>query len=356
MTKKYNIQLSDLEAILDVLLAYDDDKIVNNDIDTLKTAITRLKNNFNVPDNLTFIEKIARDLSLYGDYKKHYSYVSEFVEQGLLIEEAYKPEYKPIVISHSENIELCRDFFSQHGTFFSNAFEEYCEDIHDRLMFFEPNKYSEGEVHFLETTGDAFVLIPNHPNLTKTSISMHEFEHVIDCFNNPLFYRNKIVREVGSLFMEMIGCDYLAKKFSLKNDNVHRRLNVHSIIKCAALYTADKMEILKLIKGYQNANEESIIKNLNKRFGMSKADIDFLLECHLASDFYYQISYLIAIELYTIYCIDKDKAIYILIDIIMNANDYNYRNILNKHNIVLNSSVKKYEDDMCLKLNLKKED
>ena len=31
-----------------------DTKIVNNDIDTLKTAITRLKNNFNVSDDLTF--------------------------------------------------------------------------------------------------------------------------------------------------------------------------------------------------------------------------------------------------------------------------------------------------------------
>lgn len=356
MQKKYNIDIQELEKLLEILSSYHEDEAVSNDIYTLTSAIDRLKNNFNVTENLTFIERIARDLSLYKSCKKHYPHVANFLRQGMVFEEAYRPEYKSIYISDDDSIDLCRDFFNNHGPFFSKAFDEYREDIHDRLMIFEPNKFSEGEVHFLETTGDAFVFAPDYHNITKPSILMHEFEHVIDCFNNPYFYRNKIVRETGSLFMEMIGCNYLAKIFSLEKDHVERRFNVHSIIKSAALYTADKMEILKLIKGYQNANEESIIKNLNKQFGMLKKDIDFLLECHLVSDFYYQISYLIAIELYTIYSNDKDKALYILMDIIMNGNDYNYMTILNKHNIVLNNNVKKYEDDMCLKLAIKKED
>ena len=41
---------------------------------------------------------------------------------------------------------------------------------------------------------------------------------------------------------------------------------------------------------------------------------------------------MIAIELFNLYVIDKDKALYVLIDIILNGNDYNIFNISN-HNV-----------------------
>ena len=46
----------------------------------------------------------------------------------------------------------------------------------------------DGEIHYLKTTGDAFLLAPDHKDIRKVTILTHEFEHVIDCFNNPDFY------------------------------------------------------------------------------------------------------------------------------------------------------------------------
>ena len=61
---------------------------------------------------------------------------------------------------------------------------------------------------------------------------------------------------------------------------------------------------------------------------------------------------MIAIELYTIYNIDKDKALYILRDIIMNGTDNNIFNILKKYNINIGNNIVSYEQDMCLKLGI----
>ena len=48
----------------------------------------------------------------------------------------------------------------------------------------------------------------------------------------------------------------------------------------------------------------------------------------------------------------KDKALYILMDIIMNGTDKNIFNILKKYNINIGNNIVSYEQDMCLKLGI----
>lgn len=352
MTKKYNIQLSELENLLDMLLPYKYDETVEADIDTLNTAIARLKNNFSCESEDTLLERIAVDLSCFRGYKNVYPHVIDFFSKGLFFKESVNPRYSSILLSDDDAVTLCKDFYKEQGSFFSNALDEFYQDIESHLMFFEPNNNSEGEIHFIESTGDSFVLVPDYKNFMKASILIHESEHVIDSTNNPKYYRNRLVREIGSIFMELIGCDHLAKVLKLDEDHLLRRFHLHSIIKNNSLYIPDKTSILKEVKKHIRLNENKILKIIENKCGFDQDYVNFLFSTNIVEDYYYQLSYMIAIELYEIYNIDKDRSLYILIDFITNGNDYNVFEMLEKHGIKVNSNLEKYEDDMCLKLGI----
>lgn len=353
MASKYNIQIKDLENLLNIVSAYGGhDEMIDFDIETLTNAISRLKNDFNVEQVIPLINKLLRDLSLLDEYTGCYDYVVNFINKGLYFDRSVNPKYKSIYLKHDDTLDLCMDFYSHQGEFFSIALNEFYKEKEDHLKFFKPNKFSEGEMHFVQSTGDAFVLSPNYHNIKKATILIHEFEHVIDAFNNPVFYTNMIIREFSAMFMELIGCDYIAKKLSLKEDHLIRRFEIHSIVKSSAIYIPTKTEILEFTKEISDESLDDITKKINKKFDIDDDYLNFLFENHLAQDYYYQISYMIAIELYNIYQVDKDKALYILMDIVVNCDDDNIFEYLNKHGIVLNSNLVNYENDMCFKLGI----
>lgn len=353
MASKYNIKVKDLEQLLDIISAYaGSDEMVEFDIVTLTNAINRLKNNFDTEQNISIADKLARDISLLEEYEDCYDYVLDFLSKGLYFERGVNARYKSLYLTHDETLDLCMDFYSHQGSFFSVAMDEFYKEKKDHLKFFKPNKHSEGEMVFVQTTGDAYVLSPNYHNFKKATILIHEFEHVIDAYNNPVFYNNMIIREFAAMFMELIGCDFIAKKLSLKEDHLIRRFDIHSIVKSAAVYIPTKTEVLAFTKEITDEPVESVLKKINDKFDIDSNYLNYLLDTHLAQDYYYQISYMIAIELYTIYQADKDRALYILMDIVVNGDDENIFEYLKKHSIVLNSNVVNYENDMCFKLGI----
>lgn len=353
MASKYNIKVKNLEMLLDIISAYDgSDEMVDFDIVTLTNAINRLKNNFDTSQDIPIADKLARDISLLEEYQECYDYVLDFLSKGLYFERSVNAKYKSIYLKHDDTLDLCMDFYTHQGRFFSEAMEEFYKEKDDHLKFFKPNKFSEGEMVFVQSTGDAFVLSPNYRNFKKATILIHEFEHVVDAYNNPVFYNNMIIREFAAMFMELIGCDFIAKRLSLREDHLIRRFEIHSIVKSAAVYIPTKTEILEFTKGISDESVESVTKKINNKFDVDHDYLNFLLDTHLAQDYYYQISYMIAIELYTIYQIDKDRALYILMDIVVNGDDENIFEYLKKHNIVLNSNLINYENDMCFKLGI----
>ena len=212
MTKIYNIDLSELENLLNVFSQYADDEDVFTDIYKLKILINRLKNSFDVNRQNNNFENIAINLEQLDKYKHLFSHIKTLLTKGLYFSDTIEPTYKDLNINHDETIELCKEFYNDQGKFFSKPLDSFCETISDRLMFFSPNDFSEGEIHFLKTTGDVYVFSPDYKNIKKASILIHEFEHIIDCYNNQNFYNNILIREISSMFMEMIGCDYISKK------------------------------------------------------------------------------------------------------------------------------------------------
>ena len=134
---------------------------------------------------------------------------------------------------------------------------------------------------FIESTGDAFVFSPNYQNIKKPAVLIHETEHVIDAYNNPKFYRNRIIREVGSTFMEMIGCNHLAKLLNLGDNGDKRRAQIHTIVKSTSNFVVKKVNVLRFMSGLRDQSVDQVLRKTRGKFNYTKDFINYMYEFEL---------------------------------------------------------------------------
>lgn len=350
MERNFNIQFSYLKDLYNELMEFRNDADVLKDCYRLEMLIERYRTNFSDAHEESLSELIEDDISVYQFYKPFYPFVKEFVNTGFSSEDLdCHPTYRNLDISNTVAFNETGNFFSNQGGIFYDGFLEFDEECDGHLQFVDKDANTDGEVFFLKSTGDAFVFCPNYTNITKLTILVHEIEHVIDAFKNPLFFDNTTIRETAALFMEMLACDYFAKKFNLGGDNYKRRLFLHSAIKNEAELLVDKIELLELWKKYKNIGNDKLFIVLEDN-GFSLDYIRFLMQSSITQNFYYPIAQLIAIELYYIYRQNGRYALSILEDIILNGNNDNIFELLKKYGIKLISHVEQYEKNLLKKV------
>lgn len=347
MAKNYTININYLEQLLDMFAGYTSDADVKDDYLRTKDYIERLKSGYTTTSSDTpLLERLDIDYGTLSFYKPYYPFTSKLAKSKYQVQDfESKKRYQKLDISPDEILDLLKDFFKEQGLFFYEQFLEFLDEVENHLEFVEPNDHMDGEMLFLSTIGEAFVSVADYPNICKLTIASHEFTHVTDCYNNPNFYRQYLVREISTVFMEIIASDYLSERLNLGNDNIKRRAYLHSIIKAKAQDIIRKTQMLTKYGKYKNLKSKDLMVNLRNE-GFSKTEITKLEEECLIENYFYVIAQLTAIELYFIYKKDKEKALSILEDIVMNANDYNILDILSNHGIVLASKLNAYEEEL----------
>lgn len=347
MAKDYTISLSYLEQLLDMFSAYKSDYTIAADYEKLNSYINRLKNNYvSQGSSSSLLERLQIDYENLTFYTPYYPLVTALISTKYPSYNFYPSKrYNNIIISNEQVIEIMKDFFKAQGEFFYNQFLEYLSEAKDHLEYINPNDNVDGEMLFLKSIAEAFVTVVNYPNICKLSISSHEFTHVIDAFNNPNFHEQLAIREISSMFMEIIASDYLVQKLNLGNDNFKRRSYLHAIVKEQAENIKRKTELLQLYGKHQDESKKRLFASLRNNGFSKKAITEYEKYC-LIEDYYYIIAHLTAIELYFIYLEDPNKALAILEDIIMNGTDHNILSILANHNIILTKHLDEYEDNL----------
>ena len=86
-----------------------------------------------------------------------------------------------------------------------------------------------------------------------------------------------------------------------------------------------------------------------QKYGYDEESFKLFERYSLVNDYYYQISYLTAIELYNIYKNDQEYALFILKELITKANDDNILQFLEHFGICLGESLSGYEDSLLTK-------
>ena len=354
MSKHYDITIDYLDDLVNMLLPYRDDMTVKKDLYNLDVLRHRLANNFKSPDidSINSLEQLNDDIGYYDFYKIFYPFVKKFSETGLYMPNAAVVSYNKTIFSNDRTIKMVQRFFEEQGLFFADPVLDFFKTGANHIKFIQPSINTEGEMYYLSSLDEHFIITPNHPNFTKLTNASHETEHVIDTVRNESFYQNVVIREAPPMFMEMISSDFYAKQLRLTDANYMRRFYIHSLVKANSYNIFYKNQLLYLIHQHSNLSEKELLLLLFKKYKFDSRRIDYLAEYSITEDYYYQISYLIAVELYMIYQTNKERALAILQEIILTGTDDNILSLLEKHGIILNNSIVQYENDLCLKLGI----
>ncbi len=349
MKKAYDIKMSDLNNLLSILRQYPNEPVVQVDIIRLNNYIKRLKRNF-FEQEISLYEKLIDDADEVHFYKPFYPLSRQFANLGRTqYELSFDTAYTSFPMSDEQVMEDAHDFFKGQGDFFSSHFAEFENEANDHLKFVSEKSNTAGETLFLNSVGEAYVFVPNYSNITKFTILIHESEHVIDFYSNPQFLDAHVISETAAVFMELIACDYIAKKYKLFNDAFQRKNFLHTLIKSQATLLEDKIEMLDIVNKNKHLEHDELFVLLEES-EFSMEDVKFYLEATITQDNSYQIPYLIAIELYTIYKRNKKLALKILEDIIINGSQYNIFELLEKYGITLNRNILDYENKLYKKI------
>lgn len=349
MKKAYNIKTKDLETILKVLKSNMYDSVVFTDALRLEDYIKRIKNGFSPTETISIFEQIQDDLEYYDFYKPFYPIVDRFIATGRTVDQLDSDvRYKSILLDDVQVFSDVEEFYGHQSKLFFSQFLCFKEEAHDHLKFVKENLDTDGETLFLKSIGEAFVFAPNYSNITKFTILIHEIQHVIDFYINPHFSDEYVIRETIAMFMEMIAADFIAKKYKLKGENFKRQQYIHAIVKYQSHNIMYKMDTLEIAEQNRGCSQKELFDVLDKE-GYEEDDLDFYFEQGITTDYSYQIAYLIAIELYVIYYKDKELALSICEDIIVNGDSDNIFELLDKYGIKLNSNVTSYENKIYKK-------
>lgn len=344
MKKVYDIKIKDLENILSLLKENMDDGIVMKDVIRLEEYIKRIKNGHKSVECLSLFEKIQDDIAYHDFYKPFYPIIERFIFTGISVDELNADvKYKSLLLTDEQIMQDVIDFYKEQGKLFYSLVLEFYQESEDHLKFIKDNLYTEGETLFLKSIGEAFVFSPNYSNITKFTILIHEVQHVIDFYINPCFSEEYIIRETIAMFMEMIAADFISRKYKMFDERLKRLQYLHAIVKYQSHNVLYKTDALDIASANKELPQNDFFSLLNKE-GFEQEDLEFYFEQSITNDMVYQIAYLIAIELYFIYYSDKDLAIKICEDIVINGTSNNIFDLLDKYNIKLNNSVIKYEE------------
>lgn len=343
MERKYDIKLDYLQYLKIIikengLFDYNDDLVV---IDKLSNILNGL-----------FSEDINKEISLGNKlnenwqdlvyYKQFYPFIRQIIKNSILDGEN-KIEYRQTKISDEEAVNLIEEFFRKQNSSYQQRIDDFLEDANEHIKFIPPTSHTDGLTFFIRATGDYFCIVPNYPNISKVAILAHETTHVLDWFNNEDFLGQFLISETHSLLMEMLACDFYQEKFKIDEEGQKRKRELHNLIKADSLTIYELMQIIYI---YKKEGE----KGLNKiRRIYSSKYLKYITGYSLDDFFKYQIAYLIAIELYTLYQYDKEKALWTIDKIVSMETNETVIDSLERDNIVLGEHFSEYERKLLLK-------
>lgn len=292
-------------------------------------------------------EQLNDDLKYLSFYKPYYPYVRYFSNRSNIEGDVYTPVYKDIQISDKESVSIVYDFYKKNKLVDKGLLRDFLSDAKDHLKFISPRADTGGETIFIKCTGEWFCLVPDEKNISKVTTLVHETTHIFDWFTNPEFINSYLIKEFNALFREMIASDYFAQVLGLGNDNLKHRYYIHSLIKRYADDVYFRTQILHMLSKSKLPNASAKIYDT---FG--KGYLAYLTQDTIVDNYVYQIAYLIAIELYTLYQEDNDKALWLADYILCYGDDYNIIDILKRNDIELNKNSLDYEKKLKLGLNI----
>lgn len=366
--KKYNWTIDDLKNRYSLLLKMREKETDPEKLLLLGASISNLYEDIldlevNICDNelklLTCYNMEKSDLLahkfLWGD-------INIFYEEADL-KDIVIPPLKTMSLSKDDILELTHDFYkSCLDKFFFHNFLKHYRNRYTNIKFKNNEDRYMGEAIHILSLGESFITIVRDFNIEDVLTAIHEYEHATSVSINPytVMDQNYTFCEIGSIFMEMIGADYLETIFK-NGEAIIAKANEHQKYYGNAFILKSKIDLIEAEKEYYKdgyTNNKALKHSSANYCGLTLKIVDKLIQ-EGGIPYDYVISYIFAIELYNIYQIDKEKALNILRKLVYTdcKDEETFYKIIKNYGLIPNYHTREYtkslKDDI-LKLEKKK--
>lgn len=260
-------------------------------------------------------EAITKYPFLFSDIKEYHELVSSSVIST--------PYQKTISLSRKDILDLTHDFYKQAlDKFLFHNFLKHFRNRYTHIRFMNESESQDfmGETINIPSLNEAFITVLRNYEIEDVLTTIHEYGHAMSISINPthVYGANRTFCELDTLFMEMIGADYLDSIFK-NGESLLAKASTHEIQCCTAELLTSKLNLVEAEEEfYKNGyTSNKILKESAKKYCKLKPEEveDIIQEGSLSYD--YSISYIFAIELYKMYQEDRDKALYYLRKLIL---------------------------------------
>ena len=278
---------------------------------------------------------------LWDDIEKFSTVTNKFIDV---------PRLPTCYLQKNELLDITHDFYKSLNDFFFGNFMKNFYRRYDHITFYPYDTNSEyiGETIFLPSLKESFIKVFRSFTIDDALTTIHEYGHATTVSINPrhLITPNKtLYTEIDTIFMEFIAADYIDKTMNLQISSLHKSHEINKT-SCNAETLLAHIDLIKaepLTKGgYQN-------NKMLKHIALNQCDIEpdeleELLHNPDINSSIYLTSFMFALELYKIYLEDKEKALYILKQIILldNLTKEQYYNNIRRFGLIPNQSLQEF--------------
>ncbi|MDD6879520.1 MAG: hypothetical protein PUD59_04770 [bacterium] len=286
-------------------------------IDSYIIDINLEKNDFN-KTNLSFDEILTEEFEEFRIYYPYVEYLEKF--KNALKKDKFKKVRDNIQtdvrLNKNEHIELIGEFYKSLDEEFYNCFNRI---LNNGAIKFYSDIYSNDEygimffIDYIEKIYIKQFYYRNQPDCESITTGVHEFGHGVAALMNPKRYTdNSLQREIETCFFELSCTDFYEEIF--KTNGFY--LSAYEYLKDNYCDIICKLDEIKILEEYSKLNKKGKIISNSKL--ASKYNLDY------ADRIPYNaiMGYCIGINIFELYKNDKEKAIWILKQII-NSNRAN---------------------------------
>lgn len=308
------------------------------DIESLKLIKNKIINPF--PEKSSFKEQMNSNIASLYEYEDFLEDIKSFSQM--------KSSLEAYLISFSDKFDnpieailgFTHDFYNNLDKDFATAFNKIYKARKNNLMFSDKRSITVT----INSLNYSYLNVKRQNTIEDYFYSIHEYGHAI---TDLIFYRycycyKYPFTELVPLFMELIAADEINDTFFDLDKDI-------ASYKAIALYTVlDYSREISLFYSFiahcdkYPYNKSQMQLNLAKYANISENNANKILTMSNLERFSYTIPYLVAIELYYLYRVDKEKALYYLKELIKLPMCDNYQVPLLDRDIILNNNSKKY--------------
>lgn len=316
----YKWNRKEINSLIDYLKDVNSDLIeVKEDIDVLK----ELKYKFFIDTDKI---RIKQNLHSENDdyiFLKEYDSLLDPIIYKYWEENVDLNHFRPILSSKEDILDFTRTNIRNISKKWAEALELYTSSKN----CIDYNKNNRNYIKYLKYLGKFYISLSKNDNILDFMIPTHEFLHIYSTLlNHNSFY--VIESEFLSILGELITAYEMKKRYMYRHEVRKYELeNYKNVIQYIKAIIIKRDVILEGISSNQKK------KYLKDNFDLSNFIINDIYDCSLDYNYEYVISYFLALELFEIYKLDKEKCIYTVEKIIMSNDDLDKK--LKDNNITL---------------------